>query len=821
MSSSTRHLIRRLLKSPGFAAVTLLTLAIGIGANTAIFSVMNGILFKPLPYPDSDRLIGLWLSADALKIPELNASPSIYFVYREESTTMDHVGLWQGDSVVIHDVQEPERVDAVDVTPSIFSAFETVPAAGRLFTEQDAAVGAPKTVILTYGYLQKRFGGDAAAALGKRIRVDGEAREIIGVLPKDFRFLDENPQMILPLIFDRSKVFVGNFSYRGIARLKPGVTLQQASTDVTRMIPIMMRKFPAPPGFSLKMLEDAGMKANLRPLKQDVIGNISTLLWVLMGTIGIVLFIACANVANLLLVRAEGRQHELAIRAALGASRGEVARELLTESVLLGLSGGVLGLGFAYGLVRLLVSIAPAGLPRLEEITMDPIVFAFALGISLIAGVLFGLIPVFKYAGPVTAVSLREGGGRNASEGRERHRARSTLVVAQVALALVLLVGAGLMLRTFQAMSKVDPGFKNPAQVLLVSIAIPEAQVPSVDRVVTMYQEMLRKVGEIPGVQSASIAASITMDGNQSNDPVFAEDRTYRDGELPPIRRYKHPAPGHFANIGNPVVAGRDFTWDDIKHRSPYVILSENLARELWGDPNRAIGKRIRERPQGAWREIIGVVGDERDDGTSKPAPKTVHWPLVVNNRWGQAEEVRRWVTLAVRSPRTGTEKFLSDVRAAIWSVDSSVPISNVRTLEQLQKRSMARTSFTMVMLGIASAMALLLGIVGIYGVISYSVSQRTREIGIRTALGASNGSVQGMFIRHALLLAGIGVVVGLGASFAVTRWMASLLYDVSPVDGVTFTLVPCILVAAAVTASYLPARRATRVDPMAALRTE
>jgi len=815
-----RHLLRRMAKTPGFAAVTLLTLAIGIGANTAIFSVMNGILFKPLPFPESERLIGLWLSAEGLKIPELNASPSLYFLYREEAQTFESIGVWRGDSVAVTGTAEPAQVEAIDVTPSLLQVLRVQPAAGRLFLEEEGVEGAARTVILSHGYCAKIFGGDTAKAIGSRLVLDGRAHEVVGVLPQSFKFLDEEAQMLLPLQFDRSKIFVGQFSYRGIARLKPGVTLAQASADVTRMLPMLMRKFPMPPGFSVQMFEEAKFRANLRFLKQDVVGNISTLLWVLTGTIGIVLFIACANVANLLLVRAEGRQQELAIRAALGASRGDLSRELLTESLLLSLLGGLLGVGVAYGLIRMLVAYAPARLPRLSEIGMDPVVFLFALGVSLVAGVLFGLIPVYKYAGPRTSLALRDG-GRIASQGRERHRARAILVVAQVALALVLLVGAGLMIRTFQALLQVDPGFRAPEQLLNMTIAIPRASVPDADRVLAMYQEMTRKIREIPGVESVAFTNGVPMDGSDSFDPLFAEDHSYRTGELPPVRRYKSLGPGVLSTMGVPLLAGRDFTWEDMKNRAPVVMLSESLARELWGDPARAIGKRVRERPQGVWREVIGVTGNERDHGLTQPVSKTVHWPLLVKDRWTDDISVTRWATISTRSRRTGTNSLFTDLRAAVWSVDPTIPIANVRTQKSLLDRSMARTSFTMVMLGLASFMALVLGIIGIYGVISYSVSQRTREIGIRTALGATAGEVRGMFIRHALILAGLGVAIGLGAAFALSRWMTSLLFGVNPVDAVTFGLVPLILVAAAAVASYLPARRATRLDPMSALRSE
>ena len=462
-----RHVLRRLLRSPLFTFLTILTVAIGIGANTAIFSVLDGVLLKPLPFPDSTRLAAVWQTAPGIGIGELNASPATYFTYREESRTFQDIGLWRRDSVSATGIAEPEEIDCLMVTDGTLPILGVQPLLGRWFTRKDDTPGTPETAMLAYGYWQRRFGGDPRA-IGQRILLDGKAYEVIGVMPRTFRFMNFQPAVILPFRFDRGKVFVGNFSYQAVARLKPGVTLAQANADVARMIPMLSAKFPPAPGLSAKMLEDARLGPLVRPLKDDVVGDIGKLLWVLMGTVGIVLFIACANVANLLLVRAEGRQHELAIRAALGASRWQVARELLLESVTLGLIGGALGLGLADIALRVLAAAGPRNLPRLEEIGIDFQVLLFALAISLAAGLLFGAIPVFKYAGPRVAAALRQG-GRTVSEGRERHRARSVLVVVQVALALVLLISSGLMIRTLQALRHVQPGFTNPGRNPLVS----------------------------------------------------------------------------------------------------------------------------------------------------------------------------------------------------------------------------------------------------------------------------------------------------------------------------------------------------------------
>ena len=455
-----KHLLRRLLQTPMFTGVTLLTLAIGIGANTAVFSVVQGVLLKPLPYPRPDELVSVMHSAPGIKINELPVSPSCYFVYREDGRSFQDIGLWANDSLSVTGLAEPEQVEALQVTDGTLPILGVQPVAGRLFTRKDDTAGSPKTAMLTYGYWQRKFAADSAI-LGRTIKLDGEPFEIIGVLPKGLQLGTRNPAIVTPFQFDRNTLHLGNFSFQAIARLKPGVTLAQANADVARLIAVTNEKFPPPTGASLQLFQDARIGPNLRMYKTEVIGDIGSFLWILMGTIGIVLVIACANVANLLLVRAEGRQQELAIRAALGAGWHRIAAELLLESVTLGIAGGLLGVGVALGAVRVLIASAPVGLPRLNEISVDGSVLLFAFAVSLLAGALFGLIPVLKYGGPHIAAAIRHG-GRTLSQSRERHRARSTLVVVQVALALVLLIGSGLMIRTFQAMRHVQPGFTRP-----------------------------------------------------------------------------------------------------------------------------------------------------------------------------------------------------------------------------------------------------------------------------------------------------------------------------------------------------------------------
>jgi putative ABC transport system permease protein len=816
-----KHTLRRMVHAPGFTAITLITLALGIGANTAIFSVVEGVLIKPLPYPDADRIVGVWHVAPGIPsiTGKVNCAPTMFFTYRENAQTFEEFGLWSGGGASITGIAEPEQVRVLFMTDGVLDALGVKPALGRWLSKADAQPDAEGTVLLTHGYWQRRFGRDPAV-VGRNLIVDGKPRSIIGVMPQEFTFLIPTAELILPHQFDRNKLFLGNFSFQGIARLKPGVTLEQANADVARMLPIWLEAWPSPPGFDPGLFKNARLGPKVTPFKQDVVGDIGNVLWLLMGTIGLVLLIACANVANLLLVRAEGRQQELAIRAALGAGWGRLAREMLLESLLLGLIGGVLGLGLSYTALRALVAAGPATLPRLNEIGIDPIVLAFTFVVSVIAGLLFGVIPVIKYAGPHIAASLR-GGGRALSHSRERHRARNVLVVAQIALALVLLVGSGLMIRTFQKLRSVQPGFTQPEQVQLLRISIPEAQVSQPEQVMRMQNAILDKLAAIPGVQSVAFANGAPLEGFNSNDVLWAEDKTYAPGQIPPIRRFRFMSPGYLQTLGTPLIAGRDFTWTELYGLRNVAIVSKNLARELWGSPTAALGKRIREGMNDPWREVVGVADDVYDNGVNEAAPTIVYWPVLMGPFWNDQVRVSRGGAFVIRTSRAGTETFLADARKAVWSVNPNLPVFLVRTLGDIYDQSMQRTSFTLVMLGVAGGMALVLGIVGIYGVISYAVSQRTREIGIRMALGAEDGALKRMFVRHGLILAAIGVTIGLAAAAGVTRLMSSLLFGVTALDPATYVAVPIMLAAAAMLASYVPARRVVRVDPVEALRAE
>lgn len=818
-----RYAFRLMRRNPGFTATAVLTLALGIGATTAMFSVVNSVLLKPLPYPQPERLIGVWHSAQFQRVTSDNVmlSSTMHLAYREHNRTFQEFGVWRTSAANVTGLGQPEEVRTLMVTQAILPAIGVAPALGRWFSPADDTPGTTETVILTHAYWQRRFGADPTV-IGRTITIDLRPREVIGVMPRRFRFLNENPEVILPQRFEGDQLLPNDVhAYIGMARLRPGVSLEQASEDVRRMLPIWINQY----GTSRQVLEAANFAPSVRPVKVDVVGDVGQVLWVLMGTIGIVLLIACANVANLLLVRAELRQQELTVRAALGAGKRRLARQLLAESVTLGVMGGALGLALAYAGLRLLDARAPAHLPRLAEVSIDPVVLAFTLTVSLLSGLLFGLVPILRYAGPSLSKAFHlvlHGGNRTLSQSRERHRSQNVLVVAQVALTVVLLVAAGLMIRTFEALRNVQPGFTQPEMVLTARLSIPEAHVADPERVARMQQEIVEKIAAIPGVASVAFATALPMEMEFENNVVMtAEGQTYDVG-IPPLRRSKSVSPNLFRTLGTPLVAGRDFTWADVHDNRRVAVVSASMAREMWQEPSAALGKQIRVGQRGAWSEIVGVVGDVHDSGVHQEVPAIVYWRAGVQRHPAtSASYIPRAVTFAIRSARAGTDDFAMEVGKAVWAVDPALPLARVQTLAEVYTRSMSRTSFALVMLAIAGSMALALGIVGIYGVLSYTVAQRSREIGIRLALGAQHSELRRRFVRYGLSLAGIGVALGLAAAAALTQLLSSLLFEVSPLDPITFAAVPIVLTAAAMLASYLPARRAVAVDPVETLRAE
>jgi len=824
--SDIHYGLRTLLHNPVFTVVALLTISIGIAANTAVFSVVNSILLKPLHYPHAEELVALHQTApgaEGLADFEngLLLSPSMYFTYAEQNRTFQSLGVWGTGTGNVTGLAEPEQVRTVGVSDGVLQTLSVPPVVGRWLLASDQVPRGPERVMLSYGYWQRRFGG-SPTVVGQTIVLDSRSREIVGVMPEGFQFVDADFDVIVPLALDRGNAILAGFGFHGIARLKPGATIPDGNADIARMLPIWMDSWTNGPGSNPHIYETWKITPMIRPLKQEVIGNVSELLWVVMGTIGVVMLIACANVTNLLLVRVEARQQELAVRAALGAGWTRIVRGLLVESAMLGLMGGLVGIGLAYAGVRFLVATGPSNLPRLGEISLDARTLSFAFVLSVLSSLMFGLVPALKYAGPWSKSALRSE-GRTTSATRERHRARNLLVVGQVAMALVLLASAGLMIRTFEALRTVDPGFADPQHLQLVRISIPDSLVTEPERVTHLQNEIVDKLAAIQGVRSAGFVSEMPMEGFDSMwDEIFAQDKVYADNTTAPMRLYKYMSPGLLQTAGTRLVAGREMTWGEIYRLRPVVMISESLAREMWGTPSAAIGMRVREFPKMPWHEVIGVVQDVREKGVQETAPEIVYWPPFKENLFGPGPaQAMRTVTFAIRSDRAGTEGFLNEVHQAVWSVNSNLPLASVRIMQDVYDKSMARASFTLVMLGIAATMALALGIIGIYGVMSYTVSQRQREIGVRLALGAQRGHVLQMVLQQGTKLALAGVAIGIGAGLGLTRLMTHLLFGVTAHDPLTFAAVSSLLILVALLACYIPARRAIRVDPVVALRYE
>jgi predicted permease len=824
-----RYALRGLWRRPTFTLAAVVTLAVGIGATTAIFSVVYSVLIKPLPYANADELVSIKPAAPGADIDDLTSDPTMYLTYRDENRTFANIGLWDERSATVTERGTTTRVPALRVTDGTLQALGVQPLRGRWFTQQEVfgpEAEGQQSVILSYGFWQRRFGGDEAV-LGRGLTMEAPSNrtsspfagqwQVVGIMPRGFRFLDiaAQPDVILPLRLELEGEAISNFAFNMLARLKPGVTPAEANADAERMLPIWLDAWPTSPALTRERLADWRITPGVRPLKDDLVGSVASTLWVLMGAIGAVLLIACANIANLLLVRADARRQELAVRAALGAGRARIASGLLVESLVLGAVGGVLGLALASVGVQVLVAIGPSNLPRLEEIALHPPVLAFTLVAALASTLVFGSIPALKHALHVGAPL--SGLPRGSSATRERSATRSVLVVAQVALALVLVVSAALMIRTFQALSDVDPGFSDPATIQTARVWIPSNLGFDAVQGTRLQHEILDRVAALPGVASAGFAIDVPMGVPRGRGGVLVEGETIAAGGVSRSVRLNYVSPEYFAAMGTRMIAGRDVTWSDIENGGRVVVISEELAREIAGEPSAALGKRIRTAVEGSgWHEVIGVAQSVRQHGLYEDPPSMVYWPVLVANRFGQSS-----VAFVIRSERAGNATFIEEVRQAIWSLNGSIPVAQERTMQSLYAGSLARTSFTLVLLAIAGAMALALGVIGIYGVIAYVVAQRTREIGIRSALGAEPRQLERMFLLHGLMLSAVGVVVGLVAAAALGRVMSSLLFGIEPMDPLAYVAAIGVILAAAAIATYVPARRAAKIDPIETLRAE
>jgi predicted permease len=796
-----RHALRMIRRNPAFSAAAILTLALGIGANTGMFSVFRAVLIRPLPYPGSDELVGVSnrLVIQGQVFEDADLSPAMYAACKENARAFESFGVWTSGAATVTGLGNPEQLVTVTATQGVLPALGIKPHIGRWFSGKDDSPGTLQTVILSYGYWQRKFGGDANA-IGRTVLVDFVPRQVIGVMSPGFRVVKVSPDIILPQRFPASGLRE-EFSYAGVGRLKPGVTLAQANQDVARV----WKAWGETAGYS-RMLEMLKVQPNLRPLKKDVVGDIGSMLRLLMGALVLVMLLVCANVANLVLVRAQGRQQEFAIRAALGAGRGRIAREILVESLTLGILGGALGLVFAYVGLRMLVTHGPSNLPRLAEISFDGTALAFVLGCSVGSSMLFGLVAVLR-CGSFGRIQS----ARGSTQGVRQLRTQNTLVVAQVALAFVLLVAAGLVIRSFIALRAVSPGFTHPEWIQTVRISIPEALASKAEQVIRMQSEILGGLSVVPGVTAAGFGNGLPLEPEYHNGIVVAvEGRTSPD-QMPPNRAFRSLSPGLLAAQGTRLMAGRDFNWDDVLGPRRVAIVSQNMARENWGDPVSALGKRIRFGRDGPWNEVVGVAENVHADGVNHPAPATVYSHI----GGGRA------MTFAIRSERAGTDGFLREIAAQVHAVNPNLPLARIRTLNDVYRQSMAQTSFALVLLAISGAMALTLAVIGIYGVLAYAVAQRRREVGIRLALGAEPKALQWLFVRRGLMLNCVGAIIGLALALGLSRWIASLLFGLTPLDPLTYAAAAGTIALAAMVGSYVPARRAASVDPRETLGSE
>jgi putative ABC transport system permease protein len=806
--------LRTLRKKPGFAAVTVLTLALGIGANTVIFSVINAVAFRPLPYTDPDRLVMVWNNFHGLGMTQVVVSALEFGDYKQRNKVFEQIAAYGQQSFGLRVGKEPEQVWGASVSANLFSLLGVTPQLGRTFLAEEEQSGRDQGVIISHDLWQRRFNSDPQV-VGKTLWLDGKTVTVVGVMPTTVRFPSTDIQVWRPLAFQAEELSErqrGSRGLRVIGRLRPGATLNDAQTDMQTVARQLVEEHPQ------QYTSNMGFAVTVLPLYEYVVGDVREALLVLWGAVGFVLLIGCANVANLLLARAATRQKEIAIRTALGASRGRVVGQLLTESMLLALVGGVAGSLLALWGVDAVVSLVPAGtLPRLDELSVDARVLGFTLVVSLMTGLLFGLAPALRASRTELTEALKEG-SRGATESLRRNRLRSLLVVTEIAMALVLLIGAGLLIRGFARLVSIPTGF-NPDDALTMRIALPMSKYQERQQQADFFRRLIERVGALPGVEATGVVTSLPLSGWRNDWSISLEGIRGMEG-LPtdtlPQANYFAVNSDYFRAMGIPLLGGRTFS-DEDNDGPPVVVINQTLARRFWPNEN-PIGKRLKTGGQQSpypWRTIVGVVGDVRQTGLETDVMPEIFVPY---------RDVRKALMnamfLVVRAGARPTS-LVAAVRAAVAELDPDQAVSSIRTLEERVALSVAERRFNMLLLGVFAALALVLAGVGIYSVMAYSVTERTHEIGVRMALGAQASDVLKLVVRQGMVLALIGVTIGLGAALALTRLMSSLLFEVSATDPATFVLMALLLAVVALLACWVPARRATRVDPMVALRYE
>ncbi len=835
VESAPQHLrraVRRLLRAPIFSLTVALTLMLGIGATTAVFSLVNGVLLRPLPFIRPTQLVDLSHTLVLQGLTRVDQSDATYLHYRAANHAFAGVGAYQDVAVNLSSASragagEPasaQRVVAARVSASLFGVLGATPLRGRVFSESEDRPGRLPVVILAERLWKQQYASDPGI-VGRTIEIDGVSHQVIGVMPGRFQFPGERTVLWLPVNIDPARTESATFDLRAVARLRDGVSPEAAEADLQQLLPRVPEAFPG--RLTVAAIALTHMHVVVRPLLETMVGEVRRALWVVLGAVGFLLLIACASVANLLLVRAEERQHDLAVRRALGAGRGAIVAEFLSEGLILAALGGALGLALAAAGVGVLRSReAGISIPRLGDVGIDGTVLAVAAGISVLAAVIMSLIPAFR-SGGVGASSVLMRTGRAATAGLHRHRARRAFVVAQIGLALVLVTGAGLMARSFQYLRAVQPGF-DAAQSSTFRVALPPGAYPTTGEATRLILRALDAIAALPGVKATGAVSKLPLDDEARRDTaVWIEDRPLGMGAIPNLHQVVYATPGTFGALGIPLVRGRTFEQPDPNRAPLEVIVTRALAERYWGS-GEAVGRRLRlSSPFGAWFTVVGVTGDIRGTRLEQPPDEAVFLPLVTapgpaapDGGAGDARWMPREVAIVVRG--TGDPALLTvPVERTLRALAPTVPVYGARTMTQVVARAMARTAFTLQLLGLASVAALIIGAVGLYGVVSYMVSLRAREMAVRIALGAQPAALRRMVLRQAVAVAALGIVLGLAATLVLMRFLTSLLFDVAPTDPVTLVGAVAVMSGVAVAASWLPARRAAAMDPAEALRAD
>jgi predicted permease len=806
LGQDIRYALRMLAKNPAFTIVAVVALALGIGANTAIFSVVNAVLLRPLPFKDPEQLVMLWENAAHLGFPKDTPSPANFLDWQKQGQSFVGMAAMAERSFNLTGVGEPERLEGRRVSANLFDLLGVPALRGRTFVADDDQPGT-HVVLLSYSLWQRRFGSDPGV-IGSALTLNGESYTVVGVMPRFVQlpgYSTRSDQLWVPIAFPQEEASQrGNHFLEVIARLKSGVTLKQAQAEMETIAARLAQQYP---------LYNMRRGAVVVPLHEQVVGDIKPALLVLLGAVGFVLLIACANVANLLLARAAVRQKEIALRLALGASRSRLTRQFLTESVLLAMFGAGLGLLFAFAGIRILTTFIPPSISQIQLISIDCTVLVFTALIALLTGIAFGLAPAIHGSHLNLNDTLKEG-GRDSGGGIKGNRARGLLVIGEVAISFVLLIGAGLLINSFFHLRKLDPGFRAD-HLLTMKVDLSEVKYPDRDRRAAFFDEVIRRVRSLPGVQSAAVANNLPLTYNGDSMNISVEAIPDPPPDQQPDVIYRVIGPDYFSTMGIPIVRGRDFTDEDKGDSKDVVVISEKTAQHYWQgqDP---IGKRLKpgsSTSNAPWREVIGIVKDVRQNDLIAP-PKM---QMYLNYRQLKSVPANALVVRTSIEPMS----LAGSVRNFIWSVDKDQSVADIDTMDHIVSEAVARQRFSMMLLGFFAAVALLLASIGLYGVMSYSVAQRTREIGVRIALGARRADVLQMTVKQGLKLVGAGMLLGLAAAFVLTRIMATLLYGISATDPITFLGISLVLLVVAILASYVPALRATRVDPIIALRAQ